>query len=260
MFARNVGPRSMVTLGSACCALAALIAGVVSGCNGSNAATAMGPDASVDGPLMYEAVMTGGGGVPAADASQGNPFGSSSSSSSSSGGDSGMDGGSSSGGDDAGLAYETGCADDAAMAPGDDGPYMPPICNGTATCDLRTHTCCLANSASGLVGTCVDGTCMDCPSNEATVHCLQSAECPTGLSCCGDIITILGQVKSSCVNVPQGGSCPYVPATLAQVGVQLCKTDAECMNGQPCVHQTCIYGAILDMCGLQSGAPLNCTQ
>jgi len=60
------------------------------------------------------------------------------------------------------------------------------------------------------------------------------------------------------VNVPSGGKCPYVPWTATQLGVQLCSTDAECRNGQPCVQQTCIYGAVLSMCGLQSASPLNC--
>jgi hypothetical protein len=80
----------------------------------------------------------------------------------------------------------------------------------------------------------------------------------------------MGAVEAYCwdlskvpVNDAGKHTCPYADTpTFAQIGVQLCKTDAECRNGQPCVHQLCSYGADVHLCGLQQegdGGLLNCT-
>lgn len=255
MFARLSGLRIVIAcLG----ALVALASCLFSGC-GSSPATSAAPDASTDGGPALVTVVTAGGGIPSADAGAVDPFGSSSSSSGgSSSGSSGADDGSS-----GGEAGSSGGDASDASAPvcvlGDDsGTYVGPVCGVQADagpCDLRSNTCC---STSALIGTCLPCANAKCPTDQATIHCLQSLECGPGLSCCGDILTLFGEVKSSCKSVPDGGTCPYVPWTATQIGVQLCKSDAECKNGQPCVHQTCTMGAVLDMCGLQSAAPLNC--
>jgi hypothetical protein len=257
MFARVLGSRTVAPLTGAFVVVVSCASSLIGGCGGSGAAPSTAGDAGSD-VTVYSTVMTTGGGdaTPAA-----NPFlASASSSSGGSGSDSGMDSGSSSGGSDSGST-------DGAGDGGSDGsvegsvPYTAPSCNGTDPCDLRSNTCCLGYGASGLVGTCTGGSNATCPTNEATVHCVQAVECGGGLVCCGDIITLLGQVQSTCQAIPQGSYCPFADdASVSQIGVQLCKTDAECTTGEPCVHQTCIYGAVLDMCGLQSGSPLNCTQ
>ncbi len=218
---------------------------VASGC-GSSTSAAPGADGGPgDASLTYVTAVTAGEGAETG-TEAGNESGSSSGADSSSG-----DGSSSDSGDDAGLEL------------GDDS-YVPPTCNGTDPCDLRRNTCCLANGGmAGLIGTCTPGTSQSCcvpgqACTQATVHCLQALECGGTKSCCGDILVLLGQVQAACTEVPEGGSCPFIPANNTQIGVQLCKTDAECTNGQPCVLQTCMFGAMLSMCGVQSGDPLNC--
>jgi hypothetical protein len=232
------------------------VAGVVSAQVLSGCGTSSSPPASTaQTDSGYLTVVTNGGGpVPSGDLLQ--PPAPDSGSSSG-----GSSSGSSSGGDDA-SSDSSSDADAPDACPvseaSTDASYSAPQCGLDAgLCDLHSNTCCLTTT---LGGTCLPGANASCPSTQATVHCLQSDECPCGMSCCGDIITILGEVKSKCVPLTQGQSCPYVPWTSTQVGVQLCKTDAECMNGQPCIHQMCIDGAILSMCGLQSAMPLNCTQ
>jgi hypothetical protein len=258
MFARfrRPSPRAM-PCGVLLVACVSLASNLISGCGTSGAQPAGGAvDAGFDA-VVYTTVMTQGGGIPNQDAGQTDALASSSSGASGGSAEAGDDGGSSSGVLDSGASGGGDAPSDVEAGP----PYVPPSCNGTEPCDLRSNTCCLANGMTGLVGTCTAGADTTCASNEATVHCISSDDC-SGLSCCGDLITILGQVKSSCRPLTQGENCPYVPNTLTQIGVQLCKTDAECMNGQPCIRQTCIYGATLSMCGLQSadaGSPLQCT-
>jgi hypothetical protein len=222
---------------------------VLSGCGTSGAAPTAHPVADSGG---YVTVVTAGGGpVPEGGATViDTPIDSGSSSGGSSG-----DAGSA---DSAGDGDAAGCpADDASNDASDDVVYTPPQCGVDGSlCDLHSNTCCLNTS---LVGTCLPGACASCPSNQATVHCLQAGECTGGASCCGDVIRILGEVKSHCVPLVAGQSCPYVPWTSTQLGVQLCKTDTECKNGQPCIHQMCQYGAVLDMCGVQDAGPLNCS-
>lgn len=161
-----------------------------------------------------------------------------------------------------------GDADSSAPSDGasDAPPYVAPTCDGINPCDLRTNTCCLANGPSAsmpLIGTCVAGSTTGCANNQATVHCLQSADCSGGQSCCGEILVLLGQVEAYCHDLSQQPLCPFAASpTFSQIGVQLCETDSECRNGQPCVHQLCSYGADVHLCGLQQqgdGGLLNCT-
>jgi hypothetical protein len=223
---------------------------VLSGCGTSSAPPAS--TAQTDSGGYVTVVTSGGGPVPTGNLLQPPPPDSGSSSG----------GASSSGGDDASSAVDSsGDAPDGcpvAEASTTDAAYTAPQCGLDAgACDLHSNTCCLTTS---LGGTCLPGANATCPSSQATVHCLEGEECPCSTSCCGDIITILGEVKSRCVPLVQGQSCPFVPWTNTQLGVQLCKTDDECKNGQPCIHQMCAYGAVLYMCGLQPDMPLNCVQ
>ncbi len=203
-------------------------------------------------PLIH--VVTAGGG--ANDAST-NPFGridggpdtgsssSSSGGSSSSSGSMADDGAASDSGEDSMTSNDSGaCAN-----------YTSPTCNG-APCDLRTHTCCITVQ---LLERCVDNAVGKCNSNEAAVHCSQACDCPSGQSCCGTIDTLLGSVQSQCTSLNpsvNGGACE--PNNVSQVSGQLCAVDGECENGGACVYQTCIYGAMLHLCGVQSQSPFDC--
>jgi hypothetical protein len=55
------------------------------------------------------------------------------------------------------------------------------------------------------------------------------------------------------------GLCSPHPPTNTQASAQLCAVDAECKNGGACIFQTCQFGAMLHLCGLQSGDPFDCT-
>lgn len=235
--------------------LAATAFGVSAGCGNSDS---VGPnaDAGGDGSVVFNTVMTTGGGTAPPGATS-IPF------TGSSGGSSGASGSGSSGAIDAGSDADASAPSDAAS---DAPPYVAPTCDGVNPCDLRSSTCCLANGPSAsmpLVGTCVTGSTASCPNNQATVHCLQSVDCSGGQSCCGEILVLLGQVEAYCHDLSQQPLCPFAASpTFSQIGVQLCKTDAECKNGQPCVHQLCSYGADVHLCGLQQqgdGGLLNCT-
>jgi hypothetical protein len=258
MFSRMPGLRAIVALLGAFVPLAP---GLISGCGSSDATRPV--TAPAEGGPAFVTVVTGGGGVQTADAAPPDPGGPASGSDASDGSPEASDDGSSDGspssdgGDASGPCTSNASGDDASTDSGG-ASYVGPVCGsqaGAGPCDLRSNTCCLTST---LEGTCLPCANAVCPSSQATVHCLQSLECPAGQSCCGDILTLFGEVKSSCVTLGPSGTCPFVPWTTLQLGMQLCKTDAECKNGQPCIHQTCTMGAMLDMCGLQSAAPLNC--
>jgi hypothetical protein len=246
----------VLTLG----AFAVAAAWSAAGCGNSDA-SAPG-DGGADGSL-YNTAVTGGGGVPPAAALVTIPF------TGSSGGSSGSS--SSGGGGSSGGIVDAGPSDS-----NDD--YVAPLCDGVNPCDLRANTCCLMNGTSAampLIGTCFPGTrtiCNGSPDgsmNQATVHCLQSGDCQDGKSCCGEILVFMGQVYSFCkalsTDLDSGGAnfCPLAQnPMLNALGVQLCTTDAECRNGQPCIHQLCSYGAEVHLCGLLEqgdGGLVNCT-
>lgn len=278
MFARSRDPRGFLTILGA---LVPFASWPLSGC-GSSGSSPVTPGG--EGGATYTTVVTTGGGV-LPDATAIDPFESTSSSGSSSGAPSsgsssgpGLDSGSSSGGSassssggaqDASSSSSSSSGGSGSSCPGgmSDGGALSPVCGsqaGAVGCDLRQNTCCLTQT---LVGSWLAGSSATCPSGQATIHCLQALDCPSGMSCCGVVEDIQGAVVSSCQNVPAGGNCPYAnytPFSLYQ-GVQLCKTNAECKNvtdagaPEPCVHQTCFMGAMLSMCGVQSTAPLSCS-
>jgi hypothetical protein len=163
-------------------------------------------------------------------------------------------------GDDTGLDATI---DDTGAPDGDDGgdsgsecpAYVPRDC-GSEKCDLRTHTCCVSVSLQTM---CVPGTGSDaCPSNQASVHCLDSCECPAGKVCCGVENTLIGAVYSECQAVPNPGYCSPYPQTSTEASAQFCSRDDECRNGQKCIAQTCEFGAMFNICGLQSQDPFQC--
>ncbi len=253
--------------------LVALTPGVLSGCGTSTnpeAPPTTAPDASTsgDGSITLTTAITGGGGGGSSSSGAGrNPFGDlpdsgSSGAGSSSGGEN--DSGSETDGESAdgesatdGNADDTGASDSGA----DTGPdpnacvaYAAPLC-GTTPCDLRSNTCCISLT---LQTSCIAGASAKCPSNEAAIHCLQACECGGGLSCCGVDNTLVGIVQTQCQSVPNGGLCSPHPQTTAQASAQLCKLSSECKNGQACIAQTCVYGAMLSICGVQSQDPFDC--
>jgi hypothetical protein len=260
--------------------------GITSGCGSSSSPP---PPASTppDASITYTTVVTAGGGAPGSGASSGSslgpdPFGaidsgSGSSTGSSTGSPSGDDSGEPPGDDSgSGVADSGPQPDSGSNPPGDAGAdadassvipdastpppnvcvnYSPPVC-GTTPCDLRTHTCCVSLS---LVATCVAGTgTTACPSNQASIHCLQACECGGTKSCCGVENQIIGAVTAECQDVPDPGFCSPHPQTSTQASAQFCKTNAECKNGQDCIAQTCEFGAMFSICGLQSQAPFDC--
>jgi hypothetical protein len=105
-------------------------------------------------------------------------------------------------------------------------------------------------------GRCVAGASATCNSGEAPFHCRYSCDCPAGDSCCGTLNPTTFNGSATCQAVPNGGSCTP-PSN--QVAAQLCEQDEECKNGQPCIAQTCVFGAMFKFCGLQSQSPYNCT-
>jgi hypothetical protein len=135
--------------------------------------------------------------------------------------------------------------------------YTAPKCNGNATCDLRTNTCCVTE-AFVPTGRCVPdgdsgGT---CNSNESPFHCEYACDCTGGQSCCGTINTSTFAGAASCQAVANGGTC--TPGA-NEAAAQLCEQDAECKNGQPCIAQTCNFGAMFRFCGIQTQQPFACT-
>jgi hypothetical protein len=71
-----------------------------------------------------------------------------------------------------------------------------------------------------------------------------------------DTSTLSG--SATCQSVPNGGSCSG-PATSTTATAQLCEQDEECKNGQACISQSCVFGAMFKLCGLQSQKPYSCT-
>jgi hypothetical protein len=135
--------------------------------------------------------------------------------------------------------------------------YTVADCNGSAACDVRSNTCCVSISLNP-TGRCVSGTTATCNSNEAPFHCRYSCDCPAGQSCCGTVDTSTFSGSAACQVVANGGSCSG-PATSTTATAQLCEQDEECKNGQACISQTCVFGAMFKLCGLQSQAPYKCT-
>jgi hypothetical protein len=134
--------------------------------------------------------------------------------------------------------------------------YNPPVCDGTATCDLHSNTCCVTPALPKPTGVCVAGDDASCAAGASPFHCQYACECAAGDSCCGVLNTTTYAGAATCQNVPSGGSCT---AAAGEATAQLCKQDAECKNGLPCIAQTCVFGSMFQFCGVQMQAPYRCS-
>jgi hypothetical protein len=141
------------------------------------------------------------------------------------------------------------------------GPYTAPMCGTQADagpCDLHSSVCCVTPE---LGGRCLpknpDGGGVCDPNMEVQVGCLSACECPGAQVCCGVLENLV--VDTACQAVAQGGHCAPVMQTSTQASAQLCKVDSECVNGDPCIAQTCTLRANLNLCGLQTQSPFNCS-
>jgi hypothetical protein len=139
--------------------------------------------------------------------------------------------------------------------------YTEAVCNGNATCDLNSNTCCVLISLTP-TGRCVAngdaGPNGDpCNSNEAAYHCRYACDCVSGDSCCGVFDTSTLSGSANCQFLADGGACTVQTGT--QTAAQLCEQDAECKNGAKCIAQTCIFNSQFKFCGLQTEAPYRCT-
>ncbi len=214
--------RWFISLGSVVvvCALGQLA--LASCANRANGAY-FGEDASTGDPSGDSS----GGNVSADDAASGASAASGSSSSSGSGETSGQASGSSSGSGDP------------------DSSYVVRKC-GSQPCDLRSNTCCLPVDGGIDASYCVGGSTTSCGSQTATYHCLGTTDCPTsGDLCCG----VYDLNAKTAATVCQTAACATV---------QFCMVDTEC-QGESCVSQSCMGVSPLNLCGLQSKAPYDCT-
>jgi hypothetical protein len=193
----------------------------------------------------------GGGGSSSGQATSGSGAGSvTSSSSTGSGSGTGSSSSSGSASDDAGApaAYDSSVP---AVLPDDaSAPSIGP-CGSNPACNLQIETCCVGLDAKGgTTGTCVMHG-MSCPILTAAFNCAGVSDCPKGQVCCGTATSASAQTQCATSCPTQGNS--------AQGQVQLCKGNAECENGMPCIPQTCLEGSNLDLCGLTSQPPFKCT-
>jgi hypothetical protein len=228
----------------------AVSAALVGGCSSSSSPpptmVQTMPTTTADATVPQVTVITAGGGASSSGGMISNPFGGSSSGSSS-----GSMDGSTDNLDDAGDAMATMPDAEPNVCPAS---YTPPLC-GLSPCNLRSNTCCVTFS---LETRCIPGANAKCESNEATLHCTQACECSNGDVCCGVENSILGVVQTECQSIPDGGLCNPHPQTTTQASAQICTTDEECKNGMGCLKQSCVYGAVLSVCGLQSQDPFDC--
>jgi hypothetical protein len=157
------------------------------------------------------------------------------------------------GSDDAG-AGSMGAADTSIPIP-DGGYVLPPVEAGSVgtvlpngpgsvtcgadTCELDASTCC-ANTDGG--ASCAAGTTATCP--QATIHCAEAADCPSGQLCCGVVDITNQSLQASCSTK----ACLTDKDT--PPGAQLCAMGtSECPAGNPCTKQSC-QGETVQLCGL----------
>ena len=178
-----------------------------------------------------------GGGADGDDSGMGSSSGTSSSSGSGSGaGSSGS----------SGTTHDSGTSSGLPADASEDAPSVI-ACGGS--CDLSTHTCCLA---SDMTGHCVThGTA--CASLQASFACEGASDCPSGQVCCG----VADQTKLEAGTVCMA-TCPTMSSSATQGQVQVCKGNAECQNKKSCIPQSCAGGANLDLCGLTPDPPYSC--
>jgi len=105
---------------------------------------------------------------------------------------------------------------------------------GATTCALPDSYCCDPSMRGG-EPSCLPSDDFDCQGFRQ--RCNEAADCPSGNLCCSVPAQAPWYVYSS--------SCePACDSMLPQI----CKTDAECANGQACVSQIC-HGELVQTCG-----------
>lgn len=124
---------------------------------------------------------------------------------------------------------------------------------GTTTCTTPGELCCYSSIAPG-------GAADHCATSTAqcgapNIACDETADCAPGSVCCTGVAVL---PKDASVSGFEAATCqPEATASCIEkqgVGsssVQVCKTDAECRNGKPCVVQSC-YGRVLQTCGVDA--------
>jgi hypothetical protein len=223
----------------------------VSGSSGASSGSCGSQDGSTDG----DATVSGSSGGDAGDGGDAT-VGSSSGSCGGGPSDAGADGDASPEGSSADGGSEAG---DAGFSCG---PYTVPLCGVTDAgadlpCDLHDNFCCLTFA---LVGRCLpkDGGGGTCTSDEVNVGCAQACECGGGQVCCAVQDGL--SYSTGCQPVAPGGHCQPYPQTCTTASAQLCVSGSECVGNEGCIPQTCVFGANLNICGIQSESPFNCAQ
>lgn len=144
------------------------------------------------------------------------------------------DGGAS--GADSGPGADAG-ADTGIPPAGDSGPPDPgTVTCGAATCSTSTQQCCFNPQDAG-ASQCAPVGDGGCSPGTFSQTCNEAADCAGGNVCClSASLGIPPDIKAACETSCSGFS------------LQLCKTSAECKNGQPCGAFPC-RGYIIDSCG-----------
>ncbi len=174
--------------------------------------------------------------------------GGSSSGATSSGSSSGSSSGASSGGSSSGTgssgAGSSGGSSSGSGVPEGGLPVTPGQieCGSAGACATASNTCCIATDGGT---SCISGATASCPTDSASLHCLEAADCASGQVCCGTYDLNAGTASTSC----QTGPCGTV---------QFCRTSGECDNAQPCTPQSCA-GQQLELCGVFSLGGYSCT-
>ena len=96
----------------------------------------------------------------------------------------------------------------------------------TAVCDAGTENCCWPDYDAGAGKCAPTDTCQNGPGGDVySVRCDERADCETGNLCC------LGFGETICTDDCGNGQ-----------GIQVCKTNAECVNDAGCALGTCSLG------------------
>jgi hypothetical protein len=121
------------------------------------------------------------------------------------------------------------------------GPDPGALACGAEVCDTSRQYCCAAASEAG-VSRCNDDSVSAC--SGLFQQCDEAADCPAGGVCC----TVPGQAVRLSYTTVCASRC-LLPS------YQVCRTDAECRNGQGCMARDCL-GTCVQTCGPIN--PLEC--
>ncbi len=110
-------------------------------------------------------------------------------------------------------------------------------CNGSP-CDTATSYCCDETTVPPNGQRCVSNSVSSCGGLRR--RCDEAADCTGGQVCCIP--------PNAAMRVAYTTVCSKGPCTDDVLNYQVCKTSAECTNGQPCVTQQCA-GYEMRTCG-----------